>query len=310
MKWVSYISPSDHSARVGILSGEDILGGDPGSSLIDLLRRFGSDLTPAAETLHARAAERLRMDSVDLLAPVPVPPSIRDFMAFENHARDSSRAIGLELNEAWYQIPVFYFTNPAAVRSHRTPVPMSPGSTMFDYELEVGAVIGEAGSDIAVEDAAKHIAGFTIFCDWSARDLQAHEMQIGLGPAKGKDTATSFGPWMVTPDELAYARTPNGYDLSMTAAVNGQLYSKGNWKDLYWTFEQMIAYASRGTTLVPGDVIGSGTVGTGCILELSRVHGNEAYPWLEPGDDVELSIENLGAIRATVTAGREPKPLR
>jgi 2-keto-4-pentenoate hydratase/2-oxohepta-3-ene-1,7-dioic acid hydratase in catechol pathway len=310
MKWVTYLSPSDGSDRVGVLVDDEVIGGPPGVSLIDLLRQGGPDLTAAAASLRSNPAERLPVDSVELRAPVPVPPSIRDFFGFEDHAVNSLKAVGLELSKLWYEIPVFYFTNPAAVRGHKTAVAISPGSAMFDYELEVAAVIGKAGSDIALEDAAAHIAGFLIFCDWSARDLQMNEMQIGLGPAKGKDTATSFGPWMVTPDELAFARTETGYDLAMTATVNGKPYSSGRWSDMYWTFEQMIAYASRGTTLVPGDVIGSGTVGTGCILELSRVHGAELYPWLKPGDHVALTIDRLGSIESTVVAGQEPKPFR
>jgi 2-keto-4-pentenoate hydratase/2-oxohepta-3-ene-1,7-dioic acid hydratase in catechol pathway len=307
---VSYLSPTDGAERVGIVLGEEILGGRPGSSLVELLRQHGSDLATAAAELRADDAERIPVAAVELRAPVPVPPSIRDFMAFENHAVDSSRAIGLELSEVWYELPVFYFTNPAAVRGCRAPVAISPGSAMFDYELEVAAVIGRGGADIRVEEAAAHIAGFLVFCDWSARDLQSREMQIGLGPAKGKDGATSFGPWLVTPDELAFARAGQGYDLRMTATVNGKPYSAGNWRDLHWSFEQMICYASRGTTLVPGDVIGSGTVGTGCILELSRVHGTQSYPWLQPGDEVVLTVEGLGSVETTVQAGREPAPFR
>ena len=310
MKWVTYLSPSDGSERVGVLVDDEVLGGASGVSLIDLLHRSGPDLTEAAASLRSNPAERLPADTVELRAPVPVPPSIRDFMGFEDHAVNSLKAVGLELSKVWYEIPVFYFTNPAAVRGHNAAVAISPASAMFDYELEVAAVVGKAGSDIAVEDAAAHIAGFLILCDWSARDLQIHEMQIGLGPAKGKDTATSFGPWMVTPDELASARTDTGYDLAMTATVNGKPYSSGRWSDMYWTFEQMISYASRGTTLVPGDVIASGTVGTGCILELSRVHGVEVYPWLKPGDHVTLTIDRLGSIESTVLAGQEPQPFR
>jgi len=310
MKWATYASPTDGTDRVGVMVGAEILGAEPGVSLIELLRRHGSDLSGAADLLVAAPTERIPLAGIELRAPIPVPPSIRDFMAFEYHAVNSNKAIGLELSKVWYEIPVFYFTNPAAIRGHRDSVAISPGSAMFDFELEVAAVIGRPGSDIAVADAGDHIAGFTIFCDWSARDLQMQEMQIGLGPAKGKDSATSLGPWLVTPDELASARTANGYDLRMTATVNGKPYSSGTWADLYWSFEQMICYASRGTTLVPGDVIGSGTVGTGCILELSRVHGTQSYPWLQPGDEVVLTVEGLGSVETTVQAAREPAPFR
>ncbi|MGH3165062.1 MAG: fumarylacetoacetate hydrolase family protein, partial [Trebonia sp.] len=260
-------------------------------------------------TLLDRPAEFVPLDQAELRAPVPVPPSIRDFMAFENHAVTSIEAIGGKLSPVWYEVPAFYFTNPGAVRGPRDPVPVPPGSAAFDYELEVAAVIGTPGEDIGVEDAGRHIAGFMLLCDWSARDLQEHEMTIGLGPAKGKDTATSFGPWLVTPDELADVRTGGGYDLTMTAEVNGRRYSAGNWSALYWTFEQMIAYASRGARLRAGDVIGAGTVGTGCILELSRVHGPDAYPWLVPGDRVRLAVDRLGSIDAAIVPGAAVRPL-
>ncbi len=215
----------------------------------------------------------------------------------------SMQAIGQELDPTWYEIPVFSFTNPAAVLGPHDDVAISPGSAVFDYELEVAAVIGTPGSDLAPAEAAAHIAGYTILCDWSARDLQMREMKLGLGPAKGKDSATTLGPYLVTPDELG------GLDLAMTAAVNGRAYSAGRLSDLYWSFAQLIAYASRGTRLVPGEVIGSGTVGTGCILELSRVHGAGAYPWLAAGDEVRLAVQGLGAQRARVVAGRSPIPL-
>jgi 2-keto-4-pentenoate hydratase/2-oxohepta-3-ene-1,7-dioic acid hydratase in catechol pathway len=146
--------------------------------------------------------------------------------------------------------------------------------------------------------------------DWSARDLQGQEMKGLLGPAKGKDTATSFSAALVTPDEIAPYRAGKAYDLEMTAAVNGKPYSKGRFSDIYWRFGELLAYASRGTTLIPGDVIASGTVGTGCILELSRAHGTDAYPWLQPGDRVRLEVAHLGAIESTITAGPPVKPLR
>ncbi len=249
------------------------------------------------------------LEQAVLRAPIPVPPSVRDFMAFENHAVTAVEAIGGKLSPVWYQTPAFYFTNPAAVCGPRDPVPVAPGSTAFDYELEVAAVIGAPGENLGVKDAEQHIAGFMLLCDWSARDLQEHEMAIGLGPAKGKDTATSLGPWLITRDELADVRTGKGYDLAMTADVNGRRYSAGNWSTLYWTFAQLIAYASRGTQLRPGDVIGSGTVGTGCILELSRVHGPNAYPWLQPGDQVSLAVDRLGSIDAVILPAADEQPL-
>jgi 2-keto-4-pentenoate hydratase/2-oxohepta-3-ene-1,7-dioic acid hydratase in catechol pathway len=220
------------------------------------------------------------------------------------------QAIGRTVDPVWYEVPVFYFTNPAAVLGPYDPVPTAPGSTQFDYELEVAAIIGEGGADITVDQAARHIAGYTILCDWSARDLQEHEMRQGLGPVRGKDTATTLGPWMVTPDELEPALGPGGgLELAMTASVNGTTYSRGTMSAIHWSFDQMISYASRGTRLVPGDVIGSGTVGTGCILELSRVHGTQAYPWLRPGDRVRLDIDRLGYLECEIRATPPPHPL-
>jgi 2-keto-4-pentenoate hydratase/2-oxohepta-3-ene-1,7-dioic acid hydratase in catechol pathway len=231
-------------------------------------------------------------------------------MAFEEHVRTSSRALGHDVNPVWYEIPLFYFTNPAAVRGPHDDIPVAPGSNAFDYELEIGAVIGRAGADLDPARAEEHIAGYMIMCDWSARDLQEHEMRGRLGPAKGKDTATSFSAALVTPDELEPYRAGNAYSLAMTASVNGKVYSRGTFSAIHWRFGELLAYASRGTTLRTGDIIGSGTVGTGCILELSLVHGGDAYPWLRPGDRVRLEVEQLGVIESTVVPGPPVVPLR
>ena len=297
---MTYVSPVDGSERAGVLR-DGAIHGVPGR-LIDLLADEALAQVGDPVEIVAEADARLR-------APVPFPPSIRDFMGFEEHVVTSMHAIGREVDPVWYEIPVFYFTNPAAVRGPRDPVEISPGSAAFDYELEVAAVIGRPGANIPVAAAAEHIAGYSVLCDWSARDLQELEMRVGLGPAKGKDTATSFGPWLVTPEELEDRRKGKGFDLAMTASVNDTTYSTGNLADLFWSFEQMISYASRGTELRTGDVIGSGTVGTGCILELSRVHGTETFPWLRPGDRVRLEVEGLGSVESTVQPARPLYPL-
>ena len=308
MRWTTYLSPNDGREHVGILRDGRIHGLSVADSLTSLLADPAL-LEQAGREALAHPAEILREESATLRAPVPVPPSIRDFMAFEEHVVTSMRAIGRDVDPVWYQIPVFYFTNPAAVRGPHDPVPIAPGSLAFDYELEIAAVIGKPGSDIPVSAAAEHIAGFMVLCDWSARDLQEQEMAQGLGPAKGKDTATSFGPWLVTPDELADRKRGNGFDLAASTTVNGKPYSAGNWSTIHWSFEQMISYASRGTELRTGDVLGSGTVGTGCILELSRVHGVERYPWLQPGDQVTMTVERLGTIDAVVRPAVPVHPL-
>jgi 2-keto-4-pentenoate hydratase/2-oxohepta-3-ene-1,7-dioic acid hydratase in catechol pathway len=235
---------------------------------------------------------------------------VRDFYAFETHVRTYREANGQQMDPDWYELPVFYFQNPAAIRSARAEVPMPPGSVKYDFELEFAAVIGRVGANLTPEEAEAHIAGYLLFCDWSARDLQAREVRHSLGPVKAKDTATSLGPWLVTPDELAPRRSGNSFDLQMSASVNGRPYSKGNAEDLYWSFGQMISYASRGTRVQTGDVIASGTVGTGCILELSTVHGEDAYPWLAPGDEVRLEADLLGSITARITAAPPLHPLK
>ena len=307
MRWVSYRSPRDDRDHAGLLDDEAVIGlAEP---MIAVLQTYGSDLAAAAELARAEPFERLPLADAELLAPVPTPPSVRDFMAFEEHVVNAMKGIGSTVHPVWYQQPVFYFSNPAGVLGPAADVPVSPGSLAFDYELEVAAIIGTPGRDLHPEQAAEHIAGYTILVDWSARDLQRVEMGVGLGPAKGKDGATTLGPFLVTPDELADTAAGKGYALSMTATVNDREYSRGNWSSLYWSFGQMLAYASRGTTLQPGDVIGSGTVGSGCILELSSTRGAAAYPWLQPGDRVSLAVERLGELTVHITPGGPPIPL-
>lgn len=298
MRWASHISGKDGQEHAALVEADILLTVE--ETLLELLQ---SDTPLDAHAARARSNpwDVVPLGGASLVAPVPRPPSVRDFMAFEQHLVNCSAAMGTSVPPVWYDQPVFYFTNPAAITGPYDDVPMAPGTAQYDYELEVAAVIGRPGSDLAPADAESYIAGYVLFCDWSARDLQSKEMTIGLGPAKGKDTATSLGPFLVTPDELEARRSGQGYDVAMTASVNGTTYSQGNWRDLFWSFGQMLAYASRGTELRAGDVIGSGTVGTGCILELSQVHGGDRFPWLEPGDRVELDGGPLGRISAQVS---------
>jgi fumarylacetoacetate (FAA) hydrolase len=210
------------------------------------------------------------------------PPSIRDFFAFEEHVRNARALAGLPVPEAWYEIPVFYFSNPAAVYADGEEVPRPADTQMLDYELELAAVIGKRGG----------IEGFTVMNDWSARDLQVREMSVGLGPAKGKDFATSLGPELVPPEEL-----PAGPDLRAVARVNGEVRTDTRTGAMHWSWDQVLAAAARNTPgLRQGDVLGSGTVGRGCILE----HGDGR--WLQPGDEVELEIEGIGLLRNRVVA--------
>ena len=232
-----------------------------------------------------------------LLAPVPRPRSLRDFYAFEQHVKTANAKRGREVPPAWYEVPVFYYAHPGTILGPEAPIPKPTATSELDFELEIACVIGRAGRDIPASEADAHIAGYTIMNDWSARDIQRQEMSVGLGPAKGKDFATSLGPYLVTPDELADRLVDGRHDLSMVARINGEEVSRGNTRDLHWTFAQMIERASQNVELLPGDVIGSGTVGTGCILEL----GPDTHPWLEPGDEIELEIDRLGRLRNVIS---------
>lgn len=240
------------------------------------------------------------LDEVKIAAPLlhPFGFTLRDFYAFEQHVKTANQNRGRDVPKEWYQIPVFYFSNPNSVYGPDETIPYPQKSSALDYELEVACVIGKEGRNIQPQDAEDYIFGYMIFNDWSARDLQRQEMAVGLGPAKGKDFASSFGPYLVTPDELAdrHMGRPGVYDLEMVARVNGVETSRGNWKTLHWSFGEMLARASEDVTLYPGDVIGSGTVGTGCLLETTRGQG----PYLQPGDVVELEVERLGVLRSTV----------
>ncbi len=212
--------------------------------------------------------------------PAARPPSIRDFMAFEEHITNARRNRGQEVPEAWYRIPVFYFTNPGAVYRDGEEIPKPADTAMLDYELELACVIGADGGP----------EGFTIMNDFSARDLQGLEMPVGLGPAKGKDFATALGPVLVSPDEL-----PPDLDMRAIARVNGEVRTDSRTGGMHYSWEQLIEAATRNTPgLVGGEVIGSGTVGRGCILE----HGDGR--WLEVGDEIELEIEGIGVLRNRV----------
>ena len=251
---------------------------------IDPLYVKGVDRKPVGRRLHG----------VQLHPPLPRPMSVRDFYAFEQHVAAARAIRGKEMLPEWYQFPAFYFSNPNAIFGTDETIPYPGYSQALDYELEVACIIGRAGINIRATEAEAYIFGYTIFNDWSARDVQQLEMRVGLGPAKSKDFASSLGPWIVTPDEIAKhsAGRPGVYNLNMTARVNGEDRSHGNWSTIHYSFGEMIARASDGVYLLPGDVLGSGTVGSGCLLELTRGQG----PWLKPGDQVELEIEGLGVL--------------
>lgn len=313
VEFMPHVEPNrDPYARLGLLVGETVVEvgeSERGSLLgwiqrglphIDELRALEASVS-AGNTdapLNGHPRRIFPLSGVKLLAPISRPPSLRDFYAFESHVKAGNAIRGREIPRQWYEIPVFYFSNAGSILGPEDHVSAPRASQALDFELEVACVIGRAGRDIAPGDAENHILGYTIFNDWSARDLQRQEVAVGLGPAKAKDFASSLGPWLVTPDELAdrYAGRPGVYNLSMVARVNGVERSRGNWADLHFSFGDMLARASADVMLQPGDVIGSGTVGTGCLLELTMGQG----PWLQSGDTVELEIERLGVLRNTV----------
>ena len=288
----------------------------PDGTWIELAALIGRDATriketltwlmshdrPSPERIAAWKGPRYRESEFAFLSPIVRPPSFRDFYGFEEHVKTARTRRGLEVPPAWYELPVFYFSNPMAMIGHDAAVFAPSGCNELDYELELGVVIGRGGRDIPVERAWEHVYGFTIINDLSARDLQRKEMTVGLGPAKGQDFATAVGPWLVARRFVADRIEGERLTLEMTARVNGRALSRGNVASLHHSIPRMIAYASRDAELFPGDLIGTGTVGTGCILELGP---EKTGGWLKPGDTVELEIERIGVLRTRIVARPE-----
>ena len=296
--------------RCGVLRDDQVvdvsdlagISGDPLRDVRALLEQGNSPLDRVRDALARNtSASSTPVADVQLRAPILQPPTVRDFIVYEEHASSQGTR---EPNEVWYRMPVFYFSNPLCIYGTDSQIPFPSASSQFDYELEIGCVIGKEGRDVAAADAMNYIAGFTLFNDWSARDLQVDEMAFGLGPAKGKDTASSIGPWLVTTDEMAPYLKDGRLDLRCEVRVNGRQWLKdGAAIDAYFSFADMVERASKDSRIVPGDVIGSGTVGGGSIREAIR----KGYPgarFLEPGDVVEHEVEAIGVLRGTIG----PKP--
>ncbi|HKJ80709.1 MAG TPA: fumarylacetoacetate hydrolase family protein [Ignavibacteriaceae bacterium] len=319
MKLVSFLKNNEE--RLGLfnenkifdleLSGKELNLALP-SKMTDLLNDFENMKSKAKDVDNAikngKISKNLEKDKIKMLAPVPHPTSCRDGYAFRQHVATARRNRGVDMIPEFDQFPIFYLTNHNAIFGEGEIVVEKDHLEKLDIELEAAIVIGKKGKNIDVKDADSHIAGYMIMNDLSARVLQMEEMKLNLGPAKGKDFATVIGPWLVTTDELEKYKVEteagNKYDLRMTAQHNGKQISDGNMKDMDWTFAQIIERASYGVELLPGDVIGSGTVGTGCYLELNgtwaleaKAQGKEFSPiWLKDGDTVELEITGLGKL--------------
>ncbi|MBM7652384.1 fumarylacetoacetate hydrolase family protein [Neobacillus cucumis] len=299
MKFVTFYNPEGHM-RAGWLDGNRVIDmkhaskGELPDNMADFIKnneKYMANievLSQGAENLPAYSLEEIR-----LTAPLPNPVTFRDYVAFETHIKNATSRNGDTVAPEWYEMPIFYFSNPHTMKGPGDEVKRPAKCIRLDYELELACIIGKQGKNIKADEAEDYIFGYTILNDWSARDLQMKEMKVLLGPAKGKDFATSIGPYLLTKDELEPFKTNGRFDLEMTAAVNGEILSRGNFKDIYYTFGDMIERASEDVTLYPGDIIGSGTVGFGCIMEL----GPEVHRWLEPGDEVELTITALGSLK-------------
>jgi 2-keto-4-pentenoate hydratase/2-oxohepta-3-ene-1,7-dioic acid hydratase in catechol pathway len=283
----------------------------PGVTVLDLVR---ADLPAALEAgTAALSAPPVPAAGVRLLPPLAAP-TVRDFVAFEEHVEGVAASVGdgTGVVPEWYQAPTFYFTNPYALIGAHDDVPVPPGSQLLDFELEVAVVVGRDGASLSSEQAVDHVFGYTVLNDWSARDLQRREMKVSLGPAKGKDSATTLGPWLVTADELEPYRDADGFlALDMRVSVNGIEVGQDLLSNMGWPFEDLIAYASRGTQVRAGDVLGSGTCGNGgCLAELWGRHGELSPPPLQPGDVVEMTVEGIGTIRNRVIPGLDLPPVQ
>ena len=271
-----------------------------------LLELEDSALDRVRDALERRiAAPSVPLEGLRLRSPILQPPTVRDFMIFEEHATAQGTR---ERQEAWYRMPIFYFSNPLRIFGPDDTVPYPSASEMLDYELEIGCVIGRDGSNVSEEDALSYIAGFLIFNDWSCRDLQRDERTVGLGPAKGKDLASTLGPWLVTTDEMAPYLKEGRLHVKCSAKVNGDFWVQDSDGGLaYHTWGSMVERASKDSRIAPGDVLGCGTVGGGSIGEAIR-KGYEKARFLQPGDLVEMEVEGLGVLRLPVLS-QQSRPL-
>lgn len=307
MRWVT--ARTTDGDRAGLVRDSNIHLLPGMERLVDLLGDDGTALADAAARALADPIDVIPLAGADLAAPLR-PPQIRDFVGFLDHLRNVAAAADMDIVPAWSEIPGFYFSNAAAVIGPFDPVEVSPGCLEFDFELEVAAVVGRTCGNLDPDDADSVIAGFMIYGDWSARDIQRSEMTLRLGPAKGKDGANTLGPMLVTPDELEPFRDGGSYDLEMACYVNDERIGGGNLKQMSWSWGEMLAYASRGTELRAGDVFGSGTVPTGCLLEQFAKAPADFRGYLEPDDVVVLEVEQLGLTRQVIRPSVQVRRLR
>ena len=287
------------TSRVGVLDGDLIRLLEPGTTMLDVIAGGEEALAQVARLVQHGDAVGVEKAT---FGPLLAPPTVRDFLTYERHLA----ALAGSVPDEWYEQPLFYFSNPAAIVGPYADVPLPPLVTQFDYELEVAAVVGRAGSDLTPEQGARHIIGYTIMNDWSARDLQVAEFKQPMGPSKSKDSAITLGAWLVTADELDV--TGDGRLLLATEVrLNGMRTGGDTTANMSWSFGDLVAYASRGTVVRPGDVLGSGTCGTGCLAEIKRTQPETAPDWLTTGDVVRIEVERLGHIENRLVPGPAPR---
>ncbi|MAO34239.1 MAG: fumarylacetoacetate hydrolase [Flavobacteriales bacterium] len=307
MKLLSYKIANNQTLQIGVLEDECVynLNSYFGNiSLIELLKIEGYQ-NKVKKYISSKNKIKHSIKNIVLLPPIPQPNSFRDAYAFRQHVETCRKNRGSKMISEFDQFPVFYFSNHNSMYGDGQEIEIMPDHfNKLDYELELAIIIGKGGKNILVKDADKHIAGFCILNDISARTLQMEEMKLNLGPAKGKDFANVIGPYLITKDELDAKSIDTvfgkKYDLKMQCFVNGKLLSEGNAKNMNWTFSEIIERASYGVELFAGDIIGSGTVGTGCLLEINgtnkRKKPNYIEKWLNDGDEIKMKIEGLGSI--------------
>ena len=292
-------------SRVGVLDGTMTDGLirllEAGPTLLDVIRGGAEALADVARRA-AGSADAVEVGQADFGALLD-PPSVRDFLTYEAHLAELT---GAPPPDAWYEMPLFYFANPASIIPPHGDVPIPPYVSQYDYELEVGVVVGRAGSDLTPAQAADHIVGYTIFNDWSARDLQVHEFEFPMGPSKSKDAGITLGPWLVTADEVAARIEDDRLALRTEVRLNGERVGGDVTSNMAWSFADLVAHASRGTVVRPGDVLGSGTCGTGCLAELRRSRPDTAPDWLLAGDVVRIEVEQLGFVENRLVPGPAP----
>ncbi len=295
----------DGTMHIGVVGEGTVAPLPAATSMRDLLA------DPAhRESAAVQAGAPVALSEVKLRAPL-TPTTIRDFVCFEAHVEGmvKNESPDATVPEDWYEAPTFYFSSTTAIFGPEDEIQMPPGCALLDLELEIGVIIGKEGRDIPVQSAAEHIAGFTIYNDFSARDLAAREKRMGLGWAKAKDFANALGPWIVTVDEWERYRHGDRYDMELVASRNGEPLGSDTLASIGWSFAEMITYASRGAWLRPGDVLGSGTCGFGCLAELWGRNGKLEPRPLAPGDEVTLSVEGIGTLTNRIVAGVEPLPV-